>query len=52
MTDRQLMVGDPAPDFAAMASRGDVVAETSLGQLLEGNRGVVLTTYVLDFTGG
>ncbi len=52
MTDRQLMVGDPAPDFALLAARRNVVSETSLGQLLEGNRGVVLSTYELDFTGG
>ena len=52
MADTQLTVGDPAPDFSLLASRADVVMETSLGQLLEGNRGVVITTYVLDFTGG
>lgn len=52
MADAPLTVGDPAPDFALLASRRGEVAETSLGALLEGNRGVVLTTYVLDFTGG
>jgi peroxiredoxin len=52
MTDRQLMVGDPAPDFALIAARRDEVSEVSLGQLLDGKRGVVLSTYPLDFTGG
>jgi hypothetical protein len=35
-----------------MAARGGEMMEASLQQLLEGNRGLVLTTYVLDFTGG
>jgi peroxiredoxin len=52
MADERLVVGDPAPDFTLMAARGDEVSETSLRRLLEGNRGVVLSTYALDFTGG
>lgn len=52
MTEGRLTVGDPAPDFALLATRRGRVSETSLGKLLEGNRGVVLSTYVLDFTGG
>ncbi len=52
MTDERLKVGDPAPDFTLLAARGDKVSETSLGQLLDGKQGVVLSTYVLDFTGG
>lgn len=52
MADERLVVGDPAPDFSLMATRGGTVSEISLGQLLEGKRGVVLSTYVLDFTGG
>jgi peroxiredoxin len=52
MTDGRLRVGDPAPDFALMAARRGEVSELSLGQLLEGKQGVVLSTYALDFTGG
>jgi peroxiredoxin len=52
MSDTRLTVGDPAPDFALLATMEGEVAETSLDALLEGNRGVVLSTYVLDFTGG
>lgn len=52
MTGVQLQVGDRAPDFTLMAARGEDVSEVSLQGLLEGHHGVVLTTYVLDFTGG
>jgi peroxiredoxin len=52
MPERHLRVGDPAPDFVLMAAHRGEVVESSLSRLLEGNRGLVLTTYVLDFTGG
>ncbi len=52
MTSRRLEPGDRAPDFSLLAGRGDTIVETSLQQLLEGYRGLVLTSYVLDFTGG
>ena len=48
----QLQVGDQAPDFVLMAAHRGEISETSLRSLLEGRRGVVLTTYVFDFTGG
>jgi glutaredoxin-dependent peroxiredoxin len=47
-----LEVGQPAPDWTLAAARGEDVAETSLSQLLEDKRGLVLITYALDFTGG
>lgn len=52
MTDRRLEVGDRAPDFRLLAAHGDDIAETSLHQLLEARRGLILTSYALDFTGG
>lgn len=52
MTDRRLEIGDRAPDFVLLAAHGGDIAETSLQHLLEGHRGLVLTTYSLDFTGG
>lgn len=52
MTGERLTVGDRAPDFRLLAAHNGEVAETSLGQLLEGHRGLVLTTYTFDFTGG
>jgi peroxiredoxin len=52
MTERQLQPGDTAPEFLVLAAMDGEVSETSLESLLEGKRGVVLTTYVLDFTGG
>ena len=52
MTNAPLQIGDPAPDFLLLAAQGGEVTETSLPRLLEGHRGLVLTTYVLDFTGG
>lgn len=52
MTGQRLDIGDQAPEFVLLAAHGSDVAETSLGQLLEGHRGLVLTSYVLDFTGG
>jgi alkyl hydroperoxide reductase subunit AhpC len=52
MTEQRLQIGDRAPDFVLLAAHGGEVAETSLGRLLEGRRGLVLTSYVLDFTGG
>ncbi|HEX6510482.1 MAG TPA: hypothetical protein VF221_22870 [Chloroflexota bacterium] len=52
MPERHLRVGDRAPDFLLLAAHGDEVAETTLEKLLEGRRGLVLTTYTLDFTGG
>lgn len=47
-----LGVGDRAPDFTLLAAHYGQVEETSLQQLLAGHRALVLTTYVLDFTGG
>lgn len=52
MTGAQRVVGDVAPDFQLAAAHGDELTELTLRDLLQGNRGVVLTTYVLDFTGG
>lgn len=52
MNDNRLAIGDRAPDFVLLAAQGENVEEVSLQQLLEGRRGVVLNTYVLDFTGG
>ena len=52
MTERELRPGDIAPDFLVLAAVDGEISETSLESLLEGKRGVVLTTYVLDFTGG
>jgi peroxiredoxin len=52
MADKHLQVGDRAPDFVLFAAHHSQVSETTLERLLEGHRGVVLTTYVLDFTGG
>jgi peroxiredoxin len=52
MSGKPLQIGDRAPDFLLLAAQGGEVAETSLEGLLEGKRGLVLTTYVLDFTGG
>lgn len=48
----RLQVGQQAPDFRLMAAHAGEMMESSLQTLLKGNRGVVLTTYVLDFTGG
>jgi peroxiredoxin len=48
----KLEPGDPAPQFAALAAHGDQITEVTLDSLLAGNRGLVLTTYLLDFTGG
>ncbi len=47
-----LRPGDAAPDFTVMAAREGEIVQLDLGALLAGNRGVVLTSYVLDFTGG
>jgi peroxiredoxin len=52
MTGTRLQVGDRAPDFLLLAAHGDDITEVSLQRLLDGKRGLVLTTYVLDFTGG
>ena len=52
MTGAQRAVGEPAPDFHLAAAHRGELTELTLRDLLEGNRGVVLTTYVLDFTGG
>lgn len=52
MSEDRLQPGDEAPDFRVMAAVAGEIAEMDLGTLLEGNRGVVLTSYVLDFTGG
>jgi peroxiredoxin len=52
MEDNRLRVGDTAPDFALLAAVRSEVSVRTLDALLEGNQGVVLTTYVLDFTGG
>jgi alkyl hydroperoxide reductase subunit AhpC len=48
----RLQAGDRAPDFRVMAFRNGDIEQASLESLLAGNRGLVLTTYVLDFTGG
>lgn len=47
-----LRVGDRAPDWTLAAAVNNSVGEVSLGSLLEGRRGLVLTSYPLDFTGG
>lgn len=52
MTGTRLQVGDRAPDFLLLAAHRGDIADITLESLLEGKRGVVLTTYVLDFTGG
>jgi alkyl hydroperoxide reductase subunit AhpC len=52
MTEGELKPGDMAPDFGVQAALDGEVSETSLESLLEGKRGLVLTSYVLDFTGG
>ena len=38
--------------FTLLAVRGEQITEVSLRSLLAGKRGLVLTTYLLDFTGG
>jgi alkyl hydroperoxide reductase subunit AhpC len=48
----RLHVGDEAPDFRVMAAHHGEIVEVELASLLEGKRGLVLTSYVLDFTGG
>jgi alkyl hydroperoxide reductase subunit AhpC len=47
-----LQAGDSAPDFLVQAALDGEVSETSLESLLDGKRGLVVTSYVLDFTGG
>jgi peroxiredoxin len=47
-----LQMGDRAPDFTVLAAVGGDVTELTLDDLLKSRRGVVLHTYVLDFTGG
>lgn len=47
-----LHVGDRAPDWTLAAAVNNAVGEVSLETLLEGRRGLVLTSYPLDFTGG
>jgi alkyl hydroperoxide reductase subunit AhpC len=48
----QLQVGDRAPEFTLSAAKGSETQECTLQSMLEGNRSVVITSYVLDFTGG
>lgn len=52
MDGTRLQPGDPAPGFRVMAAQGGEILQLDLDALLEGNRGLVLTSYVLDFTGG
>jgi alkyl hydroperoxide reductase subunit AhpC len=52
MTEGRLQVGDMAPDFQVMAAVDGKLVQVSLEGLLEGKRALVLTSYVLDFTGG
>lgn len=52
MDANRLQPGDPAPDFEVMAAHGGEIVQLDLGELLSDNRGLVLTSYVLDFTGG
>jgi hypothetical protein len=47
-----LRPGDEAPDFVALAAHRDQIAEVTLRGLLAGRRGLVLSSYLLDFTGG
>lgn len=50
-TDR-IQVGDTAPNFRVMAAISGEIVQADLASLLAGSRGLVLTSYVLDFTGG
>jgi peroxiredoxin len=50
--DMPLSAGDPAPDFTLLAAHKGEVNKTSLTELLEGQKALVLATYALDFTGG
>lgn len=52
MEGERLHVGDTAPDFRVMAALNGEIVEMDLETLLPGKRGLVLTSYVLDFTGG
>ena len=52
MQNDRLSVGDAAPDFRVMAAHNGAILEATPDSLLEGRRGLVLTSYVLDFTGG
>jgi hypothetical protein len=52
MSDRHLESGARAPDFLLRAAHSGDIVDMSLQTLLDGNRGVVLTTYVFDFSGG
>lgn len=52
MSGNRLQPGDGAPDFLVMAAVAGEIVQMDLGTLLAGNRGLVLTSYVLDFTGG
>jgi peroxiredoxin len=47
-----LQIGDQAPQWTLLAAHDGKVGETSLTQLLEGKRALLLVTYALDFTGG
>lgn len=52
MNSERLGVGDGAPDFRVMAACDGEIVEVTRDSLLEDRRGLVLTSYVLDFTGG
>jgi hypothetical protein len=48
----RLNIGDTVPDVRLMLASDGAIEETSLFGLFEGKRGLVVHTYVLDFTGG
>jgi hypothetical protein len=47
-----LQIGDSAPDETALVAHNGEVKRTTLAELREGRKGLVLVTYALDFTGG
>jgi len=47
-----LKIGDNAPDREVLAAHEGEVKRTTLAGLRDGQKGLVLVTYALDFTGG